>query len=134
MKWETGTPRHSGEWAAGGAITPRAAEIHRRAADNVSRERIAQAGTLENIEVISIRPVGGSGAVKARVVVRIGEITLHEAKVIQEPGKRPWFAPPDRAWVGDDGKTRYVRLVELAKPLNDRVTAAVLAACERADG
>jgi DNA-binding cell septation regulator SpoVG len=137
MAWERGSPPYGGERPAAGDPHPRRAEIHRQAADNVSKGIIAQPAAPVNpadIEVVSIRPIAGGGTVKAFVVVRIGAITVRECKIVQQAGQSCWVAMPDRPWTGGDGKVRYTRLVELEKDLHEQVTATVLGAWERADG
>jgi hypothetical protein len=136
MAWQQkGYPPPGGERPAAGRLHPRhAAECHRSPTD-VSPRTISQSTAPENIiEIISIKPVAGASSVKAFVSVRIGEVTIHGAKIVQQVGQHAWVSMPDRAWVGDDGQTRYKRLVELDRPLAQRVTAAVLEKCWRADG
>jgi hypothetical protein len=134
---ERRSPQYSGGRPAGGAATPRTAEFRRPPTDNVSQGTLPQAGAERNesrVEVLSLRPVTGLGPIKAFVELRVGEILVRDAKVIQQAGQRAWVAPPDKRWTGSDGEPHYTRLVEFAKPLQQRVSAVVLAAWERADG
>ena len=86
------------------------------------------------IEVLEVRRVEGGGNVRAFLALRIGGITIRDAKIVQQPGRRPWLAMPDRQWTGADGKVHYVALVELSSSFKQRVTDAALAAWRAADG
>lgn len=79
------------------------------------------------IEVLDIRHVQKPGNVQAFVSVRLGGVTVHGAKIVQQPGQRPWLAMPDKQWAGDDGKPRYTAVIELSPALKKRVADAVLA-------
>ena len=89
------------------------------------------AGSVQAIEVLSIRRLDGSGNVKAFASIRIGEITIHGAKIVQQDGQKEWLAPPDKPWTGRDGEQKWSPVVELTKPLRLRVEAVVLDAWER---
>jgi hypothetical protein len=60
-------------------------------------------------------------AVKAFVDVQLGGVKIMGAKIVQQPDKRAWVAMPsvksERAWNN---------VVELSKPLRERVTEEVL--------
>ena len=64
---------------------------------------------------------GNSGNVRTYVTVRIGGITIHGAKIVQQPGQRPWVAIR---------KVRYTPIVEVTDNLKKRVSEAVLSAWE----
>jgi DNA-binding cell septation regulator SpoVG len=71
--------------------------------------------------VLSIRSLGGTSSVKAFVDVQLGGVKIMGAKIVQQPDKRAWVAMPsvksERAWNN---------VVELSKPLRERVTEEVL--------
>ena len=78
------------------------------------------------IEVIEVRRVDNLSNVRAFVSLRIGGVTVHGAKIVQQPGQRPWLAMPDQKWTSADGKQRYSALVELSPSLKARVSDAIL--------
>jgi hypothetical protein len=75
------------------------------------------------IEVVAIRPTDGKSSVKAFCNVKIGGVTVKGAKIVRQVGQRPWLAMP--AVKTDHG---WQNIIELSKPLRDRVTEVVLAA------
>jgi hypothetical protein len=78
------------------------------------------------IEVIDVRPAQNAGNVRAYLSLRIGGITIHGAKIVQQNGQKAWLAMPDRQWQGSDGKTHYTAIVERTPSLKERVSNAVL--------
>jgi DNA-binding cell septation regulator SpoVG len=80
-----------------------------------------------SIEVLAIRRLDGKSTVKAFVDLRIGGITLKGCKIVQQPDQKAWLATPsiklERGWTN---------VVELSKPLRERVTEVVLAAWQEA--
>jgi DNA-binding cell septation regulator SpoVG len=85
------------------------------------------------IEVLSITRRRG-GNVKAFVSVRVGALTIHDVKVVQQAGQKPWVAMPSREWSDDDGKRRFSPLVELGPSLKACVEVAVLQAWAAEEG
>lgn len=79
------------------------------------------------IEVLDVRRIANAGNVRAHLSLRIGGITVHGAKIVQQPNQRPWLAMPDRQWTAPDGKVRYSPVIELTDSLKRRVSDAVLA-------
>jgi DNA-binding cell septation regulator SpoVG len=77
------------------------------------------------IEVLALRRLDGRSTVKAFVDVKLGGVTLKGCKIVQQDGQRAWVAMPsiktERAWQN---------VVELTKPLRERVTELVLAKWE----
>lgn len=57
------------------------------------------------IEVLDVRPVQGAGYVRAYLSIRIGAVTIHRCKIVQQPGQRAWLAMPDRQWQDAGGKS-----------------------------
>ena len=77
------------------------------------------------IEVVSLHPCDGD--VRAFATIRLGGVTVHGTKIVQQPGQRAWVAMPDRQWLNDGSKKRWSPTVELNEGLRQRVTARVLA-------
>lgn len=74
------------------------------------------------IRVLNVTAAGQAN-LRAFAVVRIGEITIHDCKVIQQPGQRAYVTGPQKQ-VGD----RWFPLVSMSSELRERVQAAVLEA------
>ncbi len=74
------------------------------------------------IEVLEFSRIANAGTVKATCSLRIGGVTIKEAKIVQQSGQTAWLAMPQRQWTGSDGKTHYTALVELSAPLKQRVS------------
>lgn len=79
------------------------------------------------IEVLDVRRVENVGNVRAYLSLRIGGVTIHGCKVVQQPGQRPWLAMPDRQWTAPDGKVRYTTVIELTNSLKRLVSDTLLA-------
>jgi DNA-binding cell septation regulator SpoVG len=81
--------------------------------------------------VKAIRPSNKAGKVKAFVDVEIGPVLILGAKLVQQPGQRGWVAMPSQK-LGDGKWTEVIRVTD--KEAMEAITAAVLAAWERANG
>lgn len=82
------------------------------------------------IEVIAIRPVP-NGNLRAFVSVRVGDITIHDCRIVQQPGQRPWVSLPQQEYTTRDGERKFSTVIELTEPLRREVSRAVLAAWEK---
>lgn len=82
------------------------------------------------IEIIALRPLPNGGSLKAFASVRLGGVTIHDCRVVQQPGQRPWVSLPQREYE-TDGQKKYSAVVELSEPLKREVSRLVLAAWER---
>jgi DNA-binding cell septation regulator SpoVG len=98
----------------------------------VSMSTLPQAPEPRNahIEIISIKTVGSTGPLRAFASVRLGGGIIHDCRVIQQDGQRPWVSLPQREYT-HDGQKKYAAVVELSEPLKREVSRAVLAAWER---
>jgi DNA-binding cell septation regulator SpoVG len=85
------------------------------------------------IEILDLRRTENAGNVRAFVSIRIGSVTIRDAKIIKQRDQRAWLAMPDKPWQGADGKTRYTAIIELSPSLKERVSDAALAAWEAQD-
>jgi hypothetical protein len=79
------------------------------------------------IKVLNVTRAVGHGNVRAWAVVKVGDITINDCKVIQQPGQRAYVTGPQKQ-VGD----RWFPLVSMTSSLRQRVQAEVLDAAERA--
>lgn len=81
------------------------------------------------IDVVSVRTMkNSSGALKAFVSVRVGGVTIHDMRVIQQDGKSAWVACPQKEIPDKSGgKSKYFPIVEFTDDLKERVSDAVLA-------
>lgn len=106
-----------------------AGKLHSRNERDVASPRESAQPTAQ-IEVFDVRPTVKAGNVKAICSIRVGGVTIKEAKIVQQPGQKAWLAMPDRQWTGNDSKTRYRPLVELSDSLKKRASDVALKALE----
>ena len=79
-----------------------------------------------DITVLSITPATQQGNLRAFSKVKIGEITVNDCRIIQQPGSRPYVSGPQKQ-VGD----RWYPLVSMSGSLRARVQEAVLAVAKK---
>jgi DNA-binding cell septation regulator SpoVG len=79
-----------------------------------------------HIEVISMTRID-SGNLKAYVTVKIGEITIHDFRVIQQPNQRAYVSMPQRQYTTSDGQRGFRPLVDMPDALKQKVRDCVLA-------
>lgn len=75
------------------------------------------------ISVVGIRPQRNMGNLRAFVEVKIGEITIADCRIIQQPGQRAYVSGPQKQVDG-----RYLPLVKMTANLRERVQTVVLSA------
>lgn len=75
------------------------------------------------IEFFNFRAVS-VGNVRGYLSLRLGGITIHDCKVVQQPGQAAWLAMPDRKWADRDGKARYSPYVEFSDSVKEMVRSA----------
>jgi len=85
---------------------------------------------MSTIEVVAIKPLSSSGNLRGFASIRMGGVTIHDCRVIQQPGQRAWVSMPQREYT-KDGQKKYTAVVELSDGLKQQVSAAVLTAWER---
>lgn len=74
-----------------------------------------------NIEVIRIKRMN-AGNLRALAELRVGDITICDCRIIQQPGQQAFVSGPQKK-VND----RWFPLVKMSKPLRDEVENLVLA-------
>ncbi len=79
-------------------------------------------------EVVGIRPVENAGALKAYVSVKVGPLTIHDFRIIEQPGPDAWVSVPQKAWTTAQGERKYSPLLDLPKEWKAALTNAVIAA------
>ncbi len=85
--------------------------------------------TRVKIHVEKITPIAGSGNLKAFASVSISKIIkIHDCRIIQRPGQRPWVSMPLRESHGKDGQHKFFPVIEVPKSLRAAISSAVLAA------
>lgn len=84
---------------------------------------------MDKIEVLELRAVQ-RGNLKALASVRLGDIVIHDFRVVQQPGQRAWVGEPAASWETETGGRAYRLVVELPKPLRKEIERAVLDAWE----
>ena len=86
---------------------------------------------MTSVEVLKITPVR-NGNLEAFVKLRIGETVIHDFRIIQQRGQRPWVSAPIVSWIDTDGSTQYKTLIDFPHRLKDAVSDAVLTAWKAA--
>ena len=84
-----------------------------------------------NVEVLAIKPLTNTGNLRAFVSVRVGEITIHNCRIVQQPGQRPWVSLPQREYSTPDGQRKFAPLVELSESLKRGISLTVLTQWEQ---
>jgi DNA-binding cell septation regulator SpoVG len=87
-------------------------------------------------EVVDLRLIDNAGSLRAYASVKIGPLTVHDFRVIQQAEKEPWVSVPQKAWNTPQGERRFAPLLELPtewkQPLANTVLAAWLEAGRQA--
>lgn len=88
---------------------------------------------MSDIELLDLRPVTSGGNVRAFVSIRLGGVTIHTCKIVQQPGQTAWLAMPDRPYTDASGKQKqnWTAIVELSPELKRRVSDSIIAEWER---
>jgi DNA-binding cell septation regulator SpoVG len=81
----------------------------------------------DKIEIIKITPITTGGSLRAFVSVRIGALTVHDFRVVQQPGQHAWVSAPQKE-LNKDGNRKFFPVVELTEPLKKIVSDKVLEA------
>jgi DNA-binding cell septation regulator SpoVG len=87
-----------------------------------------ESGGRKSIEIVALKPLD-RGNLKAFASVRLGGVVVHDLRVVQQPGQRPWVSLPQREYE-KDGQKKFTPIVELTEPLKREVSRLVLAAWE----
>lgn len=82
------------------------------------------------VRVLHLRLLDGSGNLRAFADIQAGSLKIYNCRVVQQPGQRPWVAPPQREYMVD-GQKRYAPIVEWNRELGTLITDAVIEAFER---
>ena len=81
-----------------------------------------------------VRLIENAGSLKAYVSVKIGQLVVHDFRVIEQAGQAPWVSVPQKTWNTPTGERRFSPLLELPREWKGPLAAAVLAAWEAASG
>ena len=79
------------------------------------------------IEVVALRPLVDNGNLKAFVSVRLGGVTIHDCRIVQQPGQAAWVSMPQREYADKQGQKKYSAIVELSDSLKSSVAEIILA-------
>lgn len=79
------------------------------------------------IEVLKTKNIE-KGSLKGFASVRLGGVTIHDFRVIQQSGQDAWVSPPQKEFTGQDGTKKYAAIVELSDTLKAEVQRLVLEA------
>lgn len=77
------------------------------------------------VSVVALRKLS-QGNLKAFVSVKVGPLTVHDFRVIQQPGQRAYVSVPQRSYQDAEGKTKYSPALEMPEVWKTAIQAAVL--------
>jgi hypothetical protein len=66
------------------------------------------------------------GNLKAFAIVNVGGITIHDVRVIQQPGQDAWISGPQREWTDRDGNRKFSPIVQFDEDLKKQIQVVVL--------
>lgn len=87
---------------------------------------------IKRIEVVALRPMD-RGNLKAFVSVRLGGVTIHDCRIVQQSGQRAWVSMPQREYADAEGQKKYSAVVELSDALKKVVADLILHTWEHGD-
>ena len=78
----------------------------------------------DQVQVTDWKPIKNGGNLRAMATVRIGPLTVHGVRVIQQPGQKAWISLPQR----QDESGRYFPVIttdddHLKNTIRDKVLA-----------
>ena len=85
---------------------------------------------MANIEVLKLK-VMQKGSLKGFASVRLGGVTIHDFRIVQQDNQDAWVSPPQKEVPMQDGKKKYYPVVELSDTLKAEVQRLVLEAYKR---
>ncbi len=85
---------------------------------------------MANIEVLKIKTIQ-KGSLRGFASVRMGGVTVHDFRIVQQEGQDAWVSPPQKEVPMQDGKKKYYPVVELSDTLKAEVQRVVLDAYKR---
>ncbi len=80
----------------------------------------------KKVEVLELRLLPDTRSLKCFADVKIGDWIVREWRVIQDNGKRPFVAPPQVSWKGQDGQILYKTIITLPDELKGQIDFAIL--------
>jgi hypothetical protein len=86
------------------------------------------------MEVLKVRKMAGQGNLKGLASVKIGNVVVHDFRIIQQPGQAAYCQPPQRQWVDAQGKVCYGGpIIELPADVKEKALSAALLSFESAE-
>lgn len=83
------------------------------------------------VELIAVRPIVSNGPIKAFVDIKLGDLVIHEFRIIKRDGQRLQIQTPITSWRGRDGIIRYRSLFSAPAELMQRIEVTILSAWEK---
>jgi len=77
------------------------------------------------ISVIKLKPVT-MGNLKAFAEIKIGEITICDCRIVQQPGQKAYVSGPQK-----NENNRWIPLVKMSRTLKEQVETIVLEAARK---
>jgi len=85
-------------------------------------------------EVLNLRLLENAGSLRAYASVKIGPLTVHDFRVIEQSGQAAWVSVPQKSWNTPGGERRFSPLLELPPDWKGPLSDAVIAAWRAAGG
>lgn len=82
---------------------------------------------MSDIKVLRVERLSRGSNLKAFVDVKIGDITILDCRVVQQPGQKAYLSGPQKPLEGG----RWAPIVKMSTALRERVQEAVLKEAER---
>lgn len=82
------------------------------------------------VRVLSLKLLDGTGNLRAFCDLQLGNLKINGCRVVQQPGQRPWVAPPQREYLDGTGQKRWAAVVEWPRDIGALITDTVVAAFE----
>ena len=83
------------------------------------------------VELIEVRPIVSNGPIKAFVDIKLGDLVIHEFRIIKKDGQRLQIQAPIASCRTKDGIIRYRSLFSAPAELMQRIEVTILSAWEK---
>ena len=99
---------------------------------STTRSSAAPAAQPPAFSVVGIILLPSAGNLRCFASVKIGPLTVHKFRLIQQAGQSAWVSPPQEDWTDAQGTKRWKSLLEIPDKWKEPLTRAVIAAYEEA--
>lgn len=81
------------------------------------------------VEVLSVRAIE-KGNLKGFATVKIGPLTLHDFRIIQQPLQRAYVSPPQFEYLDSENRRKFKPVAQYPETWRQAISEAILAAWE----